>query len=456
MDELDNLWRKFTLTRSEEEKFQLSTPDEERKPTLAAKFFTRRVINIEAVTRTFKPLWRSDRGFSARDLGENMVLFEFEDSADLERVLLHEPWSYDKSLVAFRKLEAEDEPESIVFDRATFWVQIHNLPVIALKKDIALALGKSMGTVVRTSEADEEFGGGRIMRVRVQVELSKPLCRDCKLVLANGGERWISFKYERLPNFCYWCGLLSHREKDCKFWLNNQETLSREDQGYGTWLRAELERSFRKTEIKVPGRSRPKKPPPESVDKQQKEAPPPPTEMVPPRDEDSGDMECEDISEFPKQGELFLASLHTTFEEHLRMIDLEIGFCPAHPVDPYAPVGPPKIQAHATIGLPQSSSNNESTRPIINKLEVYPLGDLTNMSPSPLPQRKNGTGTWKKKARAHGSNSDQPPLITLDKRSWDDENQAPNEDGGRQGKVARILQHDYISATAVSQPRREK
>uniref|UniRef100_A0A2N9IMR2 Reverse transcriptase domain-containing protein n=1 Tax=Fagus sylvatica TaxID=28930 RepID=A0A2N9IMR2_FAGSY len=433
MDELDNLWRKFTLTRSEEEKFQLSTPDEERKPTLAAKFFTRRVINIEAVTRTFKPLWRSDRGFSARDLGENMVLFEFEDSADVERVLLHEPWSYDKSLVAFRKLEAEDEPESIVLDRATFWVQIHNLPVIALKKDIALALGKSMGTVVRTSEADEEFGGGRIMRVRVQVELSKPLCRGCKLVLANGGERWISFKYERLPNFCYWCGLLSHREKDCKFWLNNQETLSREDQGYGTWLRAELERSFRKMEIKVPGRSRPKKPPPESVDKQQKEAPPPPTEMVPPRDEDSGDMECEDISEFPKQGELFLASLHTTFEEHLRMIDLEIGFCPAHPVDPYAPVGPPKIQDHATIGLPQSSSNNESTRPIINKLEVYPLGDLTNMSPSPLPQRKNGTGTWKKKARAHGSNSDQPPLITLDKRSWDDENQAPNEDGGIYG-----------------------
>lgn len=415
MDELDNLWRKFSLTGSKEDKFQLSTLDDERKPTLVAKFFTKRVINVEAVTRTFK--WLSEKGFSARDLSENLMLFEFENLADLERVLLHEPWSYDKSLVAFCKLEGEAEPETVVFDCATFWVQIHNLSVLALKKDIAQALGKSIGKVLRTSETDEETGGGRIMRVRVQVDLSKPLCRGHKLGLANGGEWWVSFKYERLPNFCYWCGILSHGEKDCDLWLKNQETLRREDQGYGMWLRAEMERPFRKMEVKVPRRSRPQPNSSGTLAKQQQAAAPPTTAEAPQREEESGDMECEDFPEFPKQGELFSASQHLTFEEQLRLIDTEIGFSTAQSTDPKASTGPPTFQVHGNNGLHLGMISQDPTRPSSNKASAQPLGDLTNLSQSLNPPRKNGSGTWKKKARAHGSNSGQAPLITLEKRS---------------------------------------
>ena len=104
---------------------------------------------------------------------------------------------------------------------------------------------------MRASETDEEVGGGRMMRVRVQVDISKPLCRGRKLGLANGEEKWVSFRYERLPNFCYWCGLLTHGEKDCEVWLENQETLSREARGYGPWLRADIEGPFRKMEVTV-------------------------------------------------------------------------------------------------------------------------------------------------------------------------------------------------------------
>ena len=34
------------------------------------------------------------------------------------------------------------------------------------------------------------------------------------MVFGAGRDRWVSFKYERLPNFRYWCGLLSHDVKD--------------------------------------------------------------------------------------------------------------------------------------------------------------------------------------------------------------------------------------------------
>ena len=80
------------------------------------------MINVEVVTRTFKQLWRTEKGFSARDMGDNLLLFEFEDEVDLERVLFSEPWSYNKYLVAFHKVVEDVEIEKVVFDQTTFWV----------------------------------------------------------------------------------------------------------------------------------------------------------------------------------------------------------------------------------------------------------------------------------------------------------------------------------------------
>ena len=106
------------------------------------------MINVEVVTRTFKLLWRTERGFSAQDMGNNILLFEFEDEADLERVLFSKQWSYDKHLVAFCRLMEDVEIEKVVFDQTTFWVQIHNLPVLSLKREVVEALGRGIGEVM--------------------------------------------------------------------------------------------------------------------------------------------------------------------------------------------------------------------------------------------------------------------------------------------------------------------
>ena len=54
---------------------------------LAGKFFTKRVLNVEAVACTFKPLWKPMGELKIRDSGENVLVFEFDDIMDLERVL---------------------------------------------------------------------------------------------------------------------------------------------------------------------------------------------------------------------------------------------------------------------------------------------------------------------------------------------------------------------------------
>ena len=106
MDSLEGLWQKLKL--SDEEEVGVNYEDNHSQPhrLLAAKFLTKRMVNIESVARTFKPLWRTQNEFKIKDMGDNKLFFVFEEVCDLERVLEHEPWTYDKHLVIFERVEA--------------------------------------------------------------------------------------------------------------------------------------------------------------------------------------------------------------------------------------------------------------------------------------------------------------------------------------------------------------
>ena len=42
-----------------------------------AKFFMKHAINIDAVARTLKPLWRTKQDFEIQDMGNHILLFVF-------------------------------------------------------------------------------------------------------------------------------------------------------------------------------------------------------------------------------------------------------------------------------------------------------------------------------------------------------------------------------------------
>ena len=59
--------------------------------------------------------------------------------------------------------------------------------------------------------------------------------------------------YERLPNICYWCGSVSHDDKDCSLWLQSKGTLKLEEQQFGSWTRAPLFNIAKKSFVEVKG-----------------------------------------------------------------------------------------------------------------------------------------------------------------------------------------------------------
>ena len=48
------------------------------------------------------------------------------------------------------------------------------------------------------------------MRVRVALPITKPLRRGGFIAGSDGERSWVTFKYERLPMFCHFCGILGH------------------------------------------------------------------------------------------------------------------------------------------------------------------------------------------------------------------------------------------------------
>lgn len=90
------------------------------------------------------------------------------------------------------------------------------------------------------------------MRVRVAVDVTKPLCRG-RVMTWDGREGWVLFMYERLSKICYWCGRLSHDDKECAVWLSSKGDLSGAGQQFGPWLRTAQFNLARKTRVEVQG-----------------------------------------------------------------------------------------------------------------------------------------------------------------------------------------------------------
>ena len=253
---LDDLWARFSLTEDEEGGADVPYQEEVVVHRLAGKFFTKRVLNVDAVARTFKPLWKLAGELKIRDSGDNVLVFEFDDIIDLERVLEYEPWSYDKSLIAFQRVTDVELLPQMIYNQVTFWVQLHNLPLKHLTYDTGEAIGNAIGRVVQVADPEDDGAGGEFLRVRVTMDISKPLPRCSKLRSDGKQIGMVALKYERLTNFCYWCGRANHGERDCEVWLRGRGKLRREEQQYGEWLRAEPIRQGRKSVVVISGRVR--------------------------------------------------------------------------------------------------------------------------------------------------------------------------------------------------------
>ena len=89
------------------------------------------------------------------------------------------------------------------FDTASFWIQIHNLPLSCMNKNNVVAIGNTLDEVEQADASPSRDYRGHYVQVHININITQPLCRGRNVDLKDLESLWISLKYERMPIFCY-------------------------------------------------------------------------------------------------------------------------------------------------------------------------------------------------------------------------------------------------------------
>lgn len=123
------------------------------------------------------------------------------------------------------------------FDKATFRIQFHNMPLACMSREVGWSIGSSVGEVEEVDATADRIGWGKFLRVKVVVDLSEPLARG-RMLNVKDKQVWISIQYEQPPKFCFHCGIIKHGNRGSMMLSSKHFHGVKSKQQYGPWLRA--------------------------------------------------------------------------------------------------------------------------------------------------------------------------------------------------------------------------
>ena len=84
MEELAKSWSYLTLSDVEGSHVSIIEEEAVSDFILAAKFLSKRALNVEAIAKTFTPIWRMKNRFRVTKESDHVVLFTFDNQNDME------------------------------------------------------------------------------------------------------------------------------------------------------------------------------------------------------------------------------------------------------------------------------------------------------------------------------------------------------------------------------------
>lgn len=154
------------------------------------------------------------RGFHYQDLGENLFILHFNHPLDRTHAMEGCPWLLDRHALLLALIPPDVTPEAMVLTEMNIVVRLNDVPVSHRNPDMARKLCAMIGSVLEVIPPKGEYYQAYI-QVKVQIDISEPIVQGMFLRMANGVSKWISFTYERLPVYCYLCGIIRHLEMKC-------------------------------------------------------------------------------------------------------------------------------------------------------------------------------------------------------------------------------------------------
>ena len=110
-----------------------------------------------------------------------------------------------------KESDGGDTPRKEHFSHTSLWLQINSLPVYAMTKAMRQFLGNQTRYVLEVETDDQGKFISHFLRVRIRFDVRSPLKQGSKIRLGTDRQvTWVDLWYEKLPEFCFICGHISH------------------------------------------------------------------------------------------------------------------------------------------------------------------------------------------------------------------------------------------------------
>ncbi|KAG5524447.1 hypothetical protein RHGRI_031191 [Rhododendron griersonianum] len=233
----------FVLTNAEEEAVLLDAEDfnvshQECARSAMGKILTHKGINLGGLKASMDLAWGYPKGLKVMEVGGGIYQFVFGNEMDLVRVIAGGPWLFNNQLIVLQRWEEGVKPDQINFSYSPFWIQLRALPLEFMSVVVGRKMMVGFGDVLEVVMAQLSGNQGRCIRVKVELDITKPIPRGKYVRTADWNPIWVSFRYEKFPHLCHYCGLVGHDDKACMLKYNESKAGIMKVNQYGVWLRA--------------------------------------------------------------------------------------------------------------------------------------------------------------------------------------------------------------------------
>ncbi|XP_042964752.1 uncharacterized protein LOC122298976 [Carya illinoinensis] len=182
-DDLTKQWEKLHLSTEETTVVQFKIEGAHTNNSIQGKLciigrvLSERGVNNKAFRSTMSKIWRLEGWICFKDLNEQCFLIEFQSKKDKDKVLSGRPWCFDRNLLTIQEVDESMSINVVNFQYEPFWVECYNVPLAAMNEGIGIQIGESIGRVIRVDANSDGSTWGCCLRIRVAIDLHKPLLR---------------------------------------------------------------------------------------------------------------------------------------------------------------------------------------------------------------------------------------------------------------------------------------
>ena len=130
------------------------------------------------------------------EVGNSVLQFKFSSEYQLQWVERNGPWNFENNLLILCRWRKGLSASNIIFTHSPFWVQIWDLPFEHMSMEVRRDLDNCLGNFIESDRRTGHYDQAKFIRIRVDLQLDKPLRRRGKVAGDDGEKFWVSFKYE--------------------------------------------------------------------------------------------------------------------------------------------------------------------------------------------------------------------------------------------------------------------